>query len=557
MFLWCENVASLTLVFNTLRPRQYCRHFADGTFKRIFMNENVWILIMISLKFVPKIRINNIPGSVQIMAWHRRAQVQYLWNNTDSGVLIMFLWCENVASLTLVFNTLRPRQYCRHFADGTFKRIFMNENVWILIMISLKFVPKVRINNIPGLVQIMAWYRRAQVQYLWNNTDSGVLIMFLWCENVASLTLVFNTLRPRQYCRHFADGTFKRIFMNENVWILIMISLKFVPKIRINNIPGSVQIMAWHRRAQVQYLWNNTDSGVLIMFLWCENVASLTLVFNTLRPRQYCRHFADGTFKRIFMNENVWILIMISLKFVPKVRINNIPGLVQIMAWYRRAQVQYLWNNTDSGVLIMFLWCENVASLTLVFNTLRPRQYCRHFADGTFKRIFMNENVWILIMISLKLVPKVRINNIPGLVQIMAWRRMAQVQYLWNNTDSVVLIMFLWCENVASLTLVFNTLRPRRYCRHFADGTFKRIFMNENVWILIMISLKFVPKVRITNIPGWVQIMAWRRRATSQYLNKWWYVLLTHICITRPQWILMCSNYGPDKERSLAPSIVI
>ena len=31
-----------------------------------------------------------------------------------------------------------------------------------------------------------------------------------------------------------------------NVWILIKISLKFVPKGPINNIPAMVQIMAWH-----------------------------------------------------------------------------------------------------------------------------------------------------------------------------------------------------------------------------------------------------------------------------------------------------------------------
>ena len=57
------------------------------------------------------------------------------------------------------------------------------------------------------------------------------------------------------------------------------------------------------------------------------------------------------------------------------------------------------------------------------FNTLRPRQNGRHFADDIFKRIFMNENVGISINISLKLVPKNLINNIPALVQMMAWRR--------------------------------------------------------------------------------------------------------------------------------------
>ena len=55
--------------------------------------------------------------------------------------------------------------------------------------------------------------------------------------------------------------------------------------------------------------------------------------FNTLRPRQNGRHFADDIFKYIFLNENVWIIIKISLKFVPKGPINNIPELVQIMAW--------------------------------------------------------------------------------------------------------------------------------------------------------------------------------------------------------------------------------
>ena len=59
------------------------------------------------------------------------------------------------------------------------------------------------------------------------------------------------------------------------------------------------------------------------------------LCINTLRPRQNGRHFADDMFKCIFLNENVWIPIEMSLTFVPKGPINNIPALVQIMAWRR------------------------------------------------------------------------------------------------------------------------------------------------------------------------------------------------------------------------------
>ena len=48
----------------------------------------------------------------------------------------------------------------------------------------------------------------------------------------------------------------------------------------------------------------------------------------TLTPRQNGCHFADAIFKCIFLNENVWIVIKISLQFVPKGPINNIPALV-------------------------------------------------------------------------------------------------------------------------------------------------------------------------------------------------------------------------------------
>ena len=47
---------------------------------------------------------------------------------------------------------------------------------------------------------------------------------------------------------------------------------------------------------------------------------------------------------------------------------------------------------------------------------LRPLQNGRHFANYIFECIFLNENVWISINVSLKLVPKGLINNISALV---------------------------------------------------------------------------------------------------------------------------------------------
>ena len=61
----------------------------------------------------------------------------------------------------------------------------------------------------------------------------------------------------------------------------------------------------------------------------------ISMLVKTLRLRQDGRHFPDDIFKYIFLNEAVRILIKISLKFVSKGPINNIPALVQITAWHR------------------------------------------------------------------------------------------------------------------------------------------------------------------------------------------------------------------------------
>ena len=84
---------------------------------------------------------------------------------------------------------------------------------------------------------------------------------------------------------------------------------------------------------------------------------------------------------------------------------------------------------------------------------------------------------------------------------------------------------------------LINTLRQRQNGRHFEDDTFKCIFLNENVWIPITISLEFVPKGPINNIPALVQIMAWRRRGDKPLSESMMVNLPTHICVTRPRWV--------------------
>ena len=59
-----------------------------------------------------------------------------------------------------------------------------------------------------------------------------------------------------------------------------------------------------------------------------------------------------------------------------------------------------------------------------------PRQNGRRFTDDILMGIFLNEKVWIPINISLNIVPKDAINNIPVLVQIMVGTVQATSYYL-------------------------------------------------------------------------------------------------------------------------------
>ena len=92
-----------------------------------------------------------------------------------------------------------------------------------------------------------------------------------------------------------------------------------------------------------------------------------------------------------------------------------------------------------------------------------------------------------------------------------------------------------------------NTLRPRQIGRHLADNIFKCIFLNEDGWIPIKISLKFVPKGRINNTPALIQIMAWCRPGDKPLSEPMMVRLPTHICVSRPQWVnTLWPRHGHD-----------
>ena len=122
-------------------------------------------------------------------------------------------------------------------------------------------------------------------------------------------------------------------------------------------------------------------------------------------------------------------------------------------------------------------------------------------------------------------------NEKSTLVQVMVWCRQATSHYLsqcWPRSMS---------PNGVTRPQWFNTLRSRQNGWHLPDNIFKYIFLTENVSIAIKISLKFVHEGPINNITTLVQIMAWCCPGDKPLSEPMLVYLLTHICITRPQWV--------------------
>ena len=87
---------------------------------------------------------------------------------------------------------------------------------------------------------------------------------------------------------------------------------------------GRRQVIAWTNDDQA--LWRHWPKWIKYFVVFLVNPST---------PKQDGRHFSDDIFKCIFLNGNGWIVINISLMFVPKSSTDNVPALVQIMAWRR------------------------------------------------------------------------------------------------------------------------------------------------------------------------------------------------------------------------------
>ena len=121
---------------------------------------------------------------------------------------------------------------------------------------NLKYIISTKVFDFWTFAILHSSYSRLVTKWLYHCSDNIFYIasssykmkhdLHRTCRLVA-IAGAISTLRSRQNGHDFADGNFKCMCLNENTQIAIKISLKCVPKDLIDNIPASVQIMAWRR----------------------------------------------------------------------------------------------------------------------------------------------------------------------------------------------------------------------------------------------------------------------------------------------------------------------
>ena len=139
-----------------------------------------------------------------------------------------------------------------------------------------------------------------------------------------------------------------------------------------------------------------------------------------------------------------------------------------------------------------------------LINTLRPRQIAAN-SHTTFSNAFSSKKWWISLKISLKFAPKFRINNIPVLVQIVAWRRPGDrplsgpmtvyLTYAYMLTDTYASLGLselksIHAKETSTLAVLIsiwigwvNILKHGRNRRHSAGDIFKCVLFKTHVSI--------------------------------------------------------------------------
>ena len=123
------------------------------------------------------------------------------------------------------------------------------------------------------------------------------------------------------------------------------------------------------------------------------------------------------------------------------------------------------------------------------------------------------------------------------------------VGILWNKTEVNNIYLCGQMSHFAHITTVlWLTHWGRDKWPPFQRRHFQMDFLEWKCINFDYIFTEIVPRVPINNFPALVQTMAWRRPAGKPLPEPMMVNLLTHICVTRPQWVKISDSFDTSEE---------
>ena len=143
------------------------------------------------------------------------------------------------------------------------------------------------------------------------------VIMGIMASEITSLAIVYSTVYSDADHRKHQSST-SLAFVGGIHWWPVNFLHKWQFPAQMASYAENVSIW-WHHHTR----------------LICPSNLIAVQSINTSRPGQHSGQFAHSIIEFIFLYENCCILILITLKYVPKGSIDNKPALIQIMTWYQ------------------------------------------------------------------------------------------------------------------------------------------------------------------------------------------------------------------------------
>ena len=186
-------------------------------------------------------------------------------------------------------------------------------------------------------------------------------------------------------------------------------------------------------------------------------------------------------------------------------------------------------NNRETGGLRRYRAHYDVIVMTIVVvNTLKPGQNKQNFAGDIFKYNFLNENVYMSVQISLKIVYHGMIEQDASLIRVViaSWPGKA----------------YRITHHLCGESTDHRFIPPHR----ISNGSFDIYCVGSLNTLLNKQSSDWYLRC-LDSYTSLLWIMAWCHQTTSHYSNQWWPCLLTHIftCNTRSRWVK--THWGRDK----------